>query len=94
MKHKEALRQRDEAREQLATATARAERAEARLREFCRENPSRWKRLELMDLRDQLREALEGVMEHVPVTLQCQASEAIESAKAHEKEMESNPNED
>lgn len=58
-------RQRDEVRYQLATATDRAERAEARLREFCRANPSRWKRLELMDLRDQLREALEGVMEHV-----------------------------
>lgn len=96
LKHKEALRQRDEARYQLATATARAERAEARLREFCRENPSRWKRLELMDLRDQLREALEAcdaAMEYmseydIPITLPAQVKAAIEAAKAHEKEME------
>lgn len=96
LKHKEALRQRDEARYQLATATDRAERAEARLREFCRQNPSRWTRLEFMDLRDQLREALERFLEavpEVPPALIAKAREAIEAAKAHEKEMESKANE-
>jgi hypothetical protein len=53
----------EEANQQIAIANAICERAEARLREFCRSNPSRWTRLELMDIRDQLLHALDCVME-------------------------------
>jgi hypothetical protein len=92
----------EEANQQIAIANAISERAEARLREFCRENPSRWTRLELMDIRDQLLHALDCVMqdweggyrpEEAGTTIGV-VREAIAAAKAHENEMEEKKRED
>jgi hypothetical protein len=76
----------DDLRAKLTHETARRERAELRLREFCQENPTRWTRLELMEVRNELLNALKRLEKLADTNPYCAIGLAFEHCEPNARE--------